>query len=53
MDQRSDKTKLLELGKTQVDAIFASQANGLALDDSEFFPLIEVVLMAFEAHRLG
>ncbi len=39
---------LLRLGKAQIDAMFAHQDEGLAIDDSEFLPLIEVVLTAFE-----
>ena len=38
---------LLALGKTQVDAVFRQQEDH-AIDDSEFLPLLEVVLNAFE-----
>jgi hypothetical protein len=39
---------LLKLGKAQVDALFERQDYGPILDDSEFLPLIESVLTAFE-----
>ena len=39
---------LLALGKAQVDAMFHRQED-YAVDDSEFLPLVEVVLNAFEA----
>jgi hypothetical protein len=35
------------VGKTQVDAMFRRQ-EGHAVDDSEFLPLLETVLTAFE-----
>lgn len=38
---------LLALGKAQVDAMFRRQEVH-AIDDSEFLPLLEVVLTAFE-----
>jgi hypothetical protein len=41
-------TLLLALGTAQVDAMFHRQADHI-LDDSEFLPLVEVVLNAFEA----
>ena len=40
-------TVLLALGKAQVDAMFRRQEVH-AIDDSEFLPLLEVVLTAFE-----
>jgi hypothetical protein len=43
------KTQLVRLGKTQIDAMFARQDEGPAIDDSEFLPLVEIVLTAFEA----
>jgi len=44
---------LIALGKTQVDAMFARQSEaGFTFDDSEFLPLLECVLAAFEAHGL-
>ena len=43
-----DKQVLLTLGKSQVSAMFARQEQGPTTDDSEFIPLVEVVLMAFE-----
>jgi hypothetical protein len=39
---------VLRLGKAQVDAMFERQDHGLILDDSEFLPLVESVLTAFE-----
>jgi hypothetical protein len=41
------KEVLLALGKVQVDAMFRRQ-EAHAVDDSEFLPLLEVVLTAFE-----
>jgi hypothetical protein len=38
---------VLALGKAQVDAMFRRQ-DVYAIDDSEFLPLLEVVLNAFE-----
>ena len=38
---------LLALGKAQVDAMFHRQED-YAVDDSEFLPLVEVVLNTFE-----
>jgi hypothetical protein len=38
---------LLALGKTQIDAMFRRQEVHVA-DDSEFLPLVEVMLNAFE-----
>jgi 4-hydroxy-3-methylbut-2-enyl diphosphate reductase IspH len=40
-------TVLLALGKAQVNAMFRRQ-EAHAVDDSEFLPLLEVVLTAFE-----
>ena len=49
MDLTDDNAKLLlTLGKAQVDAMFQRQAD-YAVDDSEFLPLVEAVLNAFEA----
>jgi hypothetical protein len=42
------RTLLIRLGKAQIDGLFARQEAGLAIDDSEFLPLVEVVLTAFE-----
>lgn len=39
---------LTKLGQAQVDAMFARQDEATAIDDSEFLPLVEVVLTAFE-----
>lgn len=41
------KEVVLVLGKAQVDAMFRRQ-DAHAVDDSEFLPLLEVVLAAFE-----
>ena len=43
-----DKEVLLTLGKAQVSAMFARQMQGPMTDDTEFIPLVEVVLNAFE-----
>jgi hypothetical protein len=43
-----DKTLLIQLGKAQIVGMFARQDMGPAIDDSEFLPLVEVVLRAFE-----
>jgi hypothetical protein len=39
---------LLWLGQAQIDAMFARQEAGPVIDDSEFLPLVEAVLTAFE-----
>jgi hypothetical protein len=39
---------LLRLGQSQVDAMFARQEEGPIIDDSQFIPLVEAVLAAFE-----
>ena len=41
-------TLLARLGKAQIDAMFARQEEGPAIDDAEFLPLVEIVLTAFE-----
>ena len=41
--------QLVRLGKAQVDALFARQDESPVIDDSEFLPLIEIVLTAFES----
>jgi hypothetical protein len=43
-----DKMLLIQLGKAQIDGMFGRQDKGPAIDDSEFLPLVEVVLTAFE-----
>jgi hypothetical protein len=43
----TDAELLLALGKAQVDAMFRRQ-DVHAVDDSEFLPLLETVLTAFE-----
>lgn len=42
------RTLLLQLGKAQIDGMFARQDEGPAIDDSEFLPLVEILLTAFE-----
>lgn len=42
------RTLLLRLGQAQIDGMFARQDEGPAIDDSEFLPLVEIVLTAFE-----
>ena len=39
---------LVRLGQAQIDGMFARQEEGPAIDDSEFLPLVETVLTAFE-----
>jgi hypothetical protein len=54
MGEITDAEKaLLALAKAQADAMFARQEDWTAIDDSEFVPLLECVLTAFEAHGLG
>ena len=43
-----DKELLLTLGKAQITALFNRQEEGPAIDDSEFLPLLQAVLTAFE-----
>jgi hypothetical protein len=38
---------LLRLGQSQIDAMFARLNDGPAIDDSDFLPLVKVVLTAF------
>jgi hypothetical protein len=47
---RNDDSRaiLLRLGQAQIDGMFARQEEGPAIDDSEFLPLVEIVLTAFE-----
>lgn len=42
------RTLLVRLGKAQIDGMFARQDEGPAIDDSDFLPLVEIVLTAFE-----
>jgi hypothetical protein len=51
-DATPSRNTLLALGKAQVDAMFARQTDFTAIDDSEFLPLLEGVLTAFESHGL-
>ena len=39
---------VIQLGKAQIDGLFARQDKGPVIDDSEFLPLVEIVLTAFE-----
>jgi len=39
---------VVRLGKAQVEAMFDRQDKGPVIDDSEFLPLVESVLTAFE-----
>ena len=47
MTSSETNSVVLALGKAQVDAVFRRQ-EACAIDDSEFLPLLEVVLNAFE-----
>src|SRR5262249_46258882 len=49
-NRRNDDSRaiLLRLGQAQIDGLFARQEEGPAIDDSEFLPLVEIVLTAFE-----
>ena len=44
---------LLRLGKSQIDAMFARQDESPAIDDSDFLPLVKVVLTAFRTMEDG
>ena len=44
----NSRSQLVSLGKAQIDGMFARQDDYPA-DDSEFLPLVEIVLTAFEA----
>lgn len=46
--ENGSRPLLLRLGQAQIDAMFARQEDGPAIDDSEFLPLVEAVLTAFE-----
>lgn len=50
MCERDGKALLLALGETQIDAMFKMQLSdsALTLDDSEFVPLVEMILRTFE-----
>jgi hypothetical protein len=39
---------VVKLGKAQIEAMFDRQDKGPVIDDSEFLPLVESVLTAFE-----
>ena len=43
-----DNALVIRLGKAQIEAMFRRQDQH-AIDDSEFIPLLEIVLNAFEA----
>ena len=47
MTTDASTTFVVELGKAQVDAMFRRQGKHM-IDDSEFIPLLEVLLTAFE-----
>jgi len=49
MNHEEATTFLPAVGKAQVDAMFRRQLEGPTIDDSEFMPLVEVVVDAFEA----
>ena len=44
---------LWRFGQSQIDAMFARQDEGPATDDSEFLPLVEVVITAFRTMETG
>lgn len=48
----SGRAMLLKLGKAQIDAMFARQ-DDYPIDDSEFLPLVEGALDAFETSGVG
>ncbi len=50
MCQNDAEPLLLSLGKAQIDALFEVQTgdSGVTLDDSEFVPLVEMILGTFE-----
>lgn len=48
MSSDADTTLVVRVGKAQIDAMFR-RVEQYAIDDSEFIPLVEVVLDAFEA----
>ena len=49
----NNRPLLLRLGQAQIDAMFARQDEGLATDDSEFLPLVEAVLTAYEKAEIN
>ena len=54
MCQNEGKGLLLALGKRQIDALFEMQMGDatMMLDDSEFVPLVEMILGTFEQTSL-
>ena len=48
MTDAPSREAILALGRAQVDAMFERQEN-MPIDDSEFLPLLECVLTAFES----
>ncbi len=50
MCEHDGKALLFALGRTQIDALFERQMgdSALTLDDSEFVPLVEMILRTFE-----
>lgn len=45
------RTRLVQIGKAQIDGMFARQQEGPAIDDSEFLPLVAIILTAFETTK--
>jgi len=52
MNTDTGATLAIRLGKAQIDAMFR-RVGQHAIDDSEFIPLLEVVLNAFETAGVG
>jgi hypothetical protein len=44
----NNRPLLVRLGQAQIDAMFTRQDEGPLIDDSEFLPLVEAVLTAFD-----
>ena len=53
MSSQETTNLLLAVGKAQIDAMFQRQSEGPMIDDSEFMPLVEVVVDAFETGGAG
>jgi hypothetical protein len=45
------KALLVQIGKAQIDGMFARQQEGPAIDDADFLPLVAIVLSAFERNK--
>ena len=52
MNGESEMGLMVILGKAQIDAMFRRQ-DDYPVDDSEFLPLVEAVLTAFEMTGIG